>query len=396
MSEQSYDIIVVGAGLAGLAMRRALINTPWRVLHLHRKINGGAAPEDDRGLAMSRSSRCILQHLDAWPQDVTAEIRRVKISLSGQFGSALVSDQDIDGGPLGYTVRASAIAGAIARALPAPLDAKVLSLRSREGSVQVRAATADGEINCSAKLLIAADGTSSPTLAMAGRLAKATPYKHHAMVCELHGSYDDPALAIEHLGDDGPIAVLPLAGGKSKLICCMPQDTCSRMANMGEREFMDALRQRTGRLLPPNTSGAGKRSVWPICRNRNEGAGRILPIGNAAMTVHPNAAQGYNLCLRDVAHLAEHISASDDPGAADVLASWKERRRPDHDFVQRLTTTLASFYSPRTIPAPLHAIGLAAFDLLPPLRRRMAWMASGLGAGQLPDSIYAQRSANSH
>ena len=397
MSEQDYDVILVGAGLAGLAMRRALLDAPLRVLHLHRKASGvTAAPQDDRGLAMSRSSRCVLQRLDAWPQDAVAEIRRVKISLGGQFGGALISDRDIDGGPLGYTARASAIAGAIARSLPPPLDSKVLSLRSGRDSVQLRAETADGEINCRARLLIAADGTSSPTLAMAGRLAKATPYRHHAMVCELHGSYEDPALAIEHLSDDGPVAVLPLAEGRSKLICCMPQEECGKMAKMGKRELMDALRRKMGRLLPPDTKDVGKPSVWPTCRSRNEGAGRILPIGNAAMTVHPNAAQGYNLCLRDVAHLAEHIGDNEDPGAAEALAAWRERRRPDHDFVQRLTTTLASFYHPRAIPAPLHAMGLAAFDLLPSLKRRTAWMASGLGAGQLPDSIYARRPADSH
>jgi 2-octaprenyl-6-methoxyphenol hydroxylase len=55
-------------------------------------------------------------------------------------------------------------------------------------------------------------------------------------------------------------------------------------------------------------------------------APRAVLVGNAAQTVHPIGAQGFNLGLRDALTLAELVAASSpgmaDPGAADVLANY--------------------------------------------------------------------------
>ncbi len=386
MSNQEYDIIIVGGGLAGLALRRAVMDTPWRVLHLHKDL--GQAGKDNRGLALTRSSHCILQKLGAWPQCEAAEIRRIKISFSGQFGSTCISDQDLDGGPLGYVLPAHGVLQSLLATVPPPIDASVVSLQAREDRVLLEAETATGKINYSTSLLLACDGTDSPMLALAGHATRPTAYAHKAIVCELHGSYDDPGLAVEHLTANGPVAVLPLGNNKSKLVYCVHKDSCDRVANMGEREFISLLLERHSNILPDMT-GVGSRHTWPLYRHRHEGVGRILPIGNAALTIHPNAAQGYNLCLRDIIYLAEHLKDCVDPGAADVLDGWKSCRRPDRNATSLFVNTLASFYEPSFIPAPLYGLGLAAVDLLPQLKRGIAWRAAGLAAGQLPAELYA-------
>ena len=393
MSDSEYDIIVVGAGLAGLATRRALMDTPWRVLHLEKKQHTATAGNDNRGLAMAHSSRYILEHLGAWPQKQATEIRSIKISLQGQPGSARITGHDLDGKPLGYVVRATELGKALRDCTPEPVDATVTSVQVEKDSVKLKAATVNGEACYSAKLLIAADGTNSPVLSLAGSPPRVTGYPHKAIVCELDGCYDEPGLAIEHLGRDGPVAVLPLPGNKSKLVYCASNEFCERVRNLNKSEFIETLRQNTEHILP-EIKDTGQHQVWPLYRQQHQGTARILPIGNAAMTVHPNAAQGYNLCLRDIAHLAEHIKDCKDPGTDSVLESWKKLRQADRASVRRLTSLLSSYYQPRLLPAPLYAIGLATIDLVPSLKSRVAWLATGMGKDQLPGSIYASATAN--
>jgi len=99
-------------------------------------------------------------------------------------------------------------------------------------------------------------------------------------------------------------------------------------------------------------------------------------MGNAATTVHPNAAQGLNLGLRDVAAalawLEDLQAQGGDPGAAANLESLAARRLPDHQAIARLTDGLATaFASPLPGAAPVLALGLAGLQACAPLRRAM-------------------------
>ena len=103
---------------------------------------------------------------------------------------------------------------------------------------------------------------------------------------------------------------------------------------------------------------------------------RLLLMGNAATTVHPNAAQGLNLGLRDVqAALAWleplHARGADlgDASALDVLAA---QRLPDHRAIARTTDMLAALFTAPWpgLPAVL-ALGMMGLDRVPPLRRRL-------------------------
>src|SRR6202041_3715165 len=56
---------------------------------------------------------------------------------------------------------------------------------------------------------------------------------------------------------------------------------------------------------------------------------RVVLVGNAAQALHPVAAQGFNLGLRDAATLAELIAGAPDPGADQLLAQFAQRRTAD-------------------------------------------------------------------
>jgi len=70
-------------------------------------------------------------------------------------------------------------------------------------------------------------------------------------------------------------------------------------------------------------------------------------IGNAAQALHPVAAQGFNLGLRDAAVLAELLAAAADPGAPQLLAEFAARRATDRRGMIGFTDNLVKLFGSR-------------------------------------------------
>ncbi|MDX1517561.1 MAG: FAD-dependent monooxygenase, partial [Woeseiaceae bacterium] len=117
-------------------------------------------------------------------------------------------------------------------------------------------------------------------------------------------------------------------------------------------------------------------------------ATRTVLVGNAAHGLHPVAAQGFNLGMRDVAALCDCIvdclDAGGDIGAAHVLERYADWRRADQRKLVGLTDGLVRlFAAPQRPIRMLRSLGMLGFDLIPGVRRAFARHAMGL-AGRLP------------
>jgi 2-octaprenyl-6-methoxyphenol hydroxylase len=104
--------------------------------------------------------------------------------------------------------------------------------------------------------------------------------------------------------------------------------------------------------------------------------------------IHPIAGQGLNLGIRDVAALAElPVDARRlglDIGDEAVLRRYQQWRRFDVVALAAVTDGLNRLFSNPIAPVKLaRDLGLAAVDLLPPLKRALMRDAMGL-AGDLP------------
>jgi 2-octaprenyl-6-methoxyphenol hydroxylase len=129
-----------------------------------------------------------------------------------------------------------------------------------------------------------------------------------------------------------------------------------------------------------------------LVRAEEQVVGRAVIMGNAAHALHPVAAQGFNLSLRDVAALAEVVADARQPGSAaggDIgdaagLARYREWRVGDQREMSLFSDGLARVFSnPLKSVGVARSLGLLAFDLLPPAKRAFAQHMMGL-AGRLP------------
>jgi 2-octaprenyl-6-methoxyphenol hydroxylase len=95
-------------------------------------------------------------------------------------------------------------------------------------------------------------------------------------------------------------------------------------------------------------------------------------IGNAAQTVHPVAAQGFNLGLRDVQALVQMLTAIDfNPEQFPaMLDDYEQQRVPDRNHVIKLTDGLTRMFAPQVWPAKmLRSIGVRMISSLPVVQR---------------------------
>jgi 2-octaprenyl-6-methoxyphenol hydroxylase len=240
----------------------------------------------------------------------------------------------------------------------------------------------------SGAVLIGADGINSAVRRYAHIDADTRDYGQTAVVSNLAAAGRCPATAFERFTRDGPIAFLPLSDSRWASVRVFPTGEIERVLNLSDDEYLRDLAVRFGHRLGV-FSELGKRHVHPLAlsRARSLTADRCALVGGAANSIHPNAAQGLNLGLRDVATLAECIAdakhASDDIGGRSCLERYAEGRVRDHARVVAFTDLLAQGFASNLASISFtRNAAMLAIDLIPALKRRLIRSAMGLTGPQ--------------
>jgi 2-octaprenyl-6-methoxyphenol hydroxylase len=394
---REFDVAIVGGGLVGCSLACALAPLGLSVGLVDA---GGPAPlsADPRKLALAAASLealtalAVLSRLPAPP----SPIRHVQASRQGDFGRVELDASEFGREAFGGVVLAGDLGAALQQAVGALSGVHVLKGRAEAGCIdaqrrELAVCAADGAAETwRARLVVAADGTKSPLRAAAGIAVDEHDYGQTLVVTSARLSAAAPATAYERLTASGPCALLPMAGGRHGALCGVPTDEVEAVLALDDRAFAEYLQSRfgwrAGRVLE-----VGARSAWPLRRVVAERlvAERLVLVGNAAQTLHPIGAQGFNLGLRDALSLvdaiAEALVAGDaDPGAAAVLADHAARRRDDRERTLAFSDGLARVTASES---PLHrlgrSLGFAALNLDAGLRAEFASGAMGF-RGRVP------------
>jgi 2-octaprenyl-6-methoxyphenol hydroxylase len=400
MREHS-DILIVGGGLVGASLAIALDAAGRSATLVEASApRAPAQPSyDERNLALARATVNALTNLGVWKHVHGATpITRLHVSRAGEFGAARLSAGEAGLDALGATLPARELGNALelrlrecthlTRLMPAKLEKLEFPSRAEAGTSGPGLRRGDGnhdgwratirigdEIReIETKLLVGADGTHSFVRAQAGIAADGHDYAQSLIVCTITPERDPDGCAYERFSDEGPVALLPLGGRRCGLVLTVASDQAVSVLTMGDEAFAEVAQQRfgwkLGRLTRP-----GKRQAHPARRVLAQSliAPRTAVIGNAAQTIHPIGAQGFNLGLRDALTLAELAAHAADPGGGELLRDYAARRAPDREGVLAFSHGLISLACLRQpMLAPLRSLALVAFDSVPPLKRALA------------------------
>ncbi len=402
---QKVDVLIGGAGFAGLALAIALrqgLAPSFSVTVADPALAG--PPKDGRASAIVAAARRLFETIGVW-RDIEAQpildmvvtdsrladvVRPVFLSFDGDVEPGEPFAHMIENGPLLVALAAKAKDEGVALRPAAVTD---LAFAADRANDRVNVRLSNGEA-LAARLLVAADGARSAIRERAGIASHGWSYGQSAIVTTVAHERDHHGRAEEHFLPAGPFAILPLTrdaavGHRSSIVWTEQAQEAARLVALPDAEFHAELERRFGLRLG-EIAAVGPRRVHPLGLSvaRAFIADRLALVGDAAHVIHPIAGQGLNMGLKDVAALAEVIVDAVrlglDPGSLAVLERYQRWRRFDTMAMGIATDGLNRLFSNQSdVLRLVRDVGLGLVDRLPALKHLFIREAAGL-VGEVP------------
>ena len=403
-SGKHHDIVVAGGGMIGSSLALALAPLGLRVAIVEPVARRAMAQPsfDERSTALSRSTQRMFEAMGLWDEIVAAAtpISSIHVSDKGRFGFSHIDAEEQGVEALGYVVINRVLGGVLQSALKNVdaleflCPAKIIVANPGPDKVTVTVENSDGtsgDISCS--LLVAADGANSTVRDMLGITAKQVAYGQRAIIGNLLTEKSLGNCAYERFTTSGPLALLPVADDRAGFVWTVTEQEADRVLGLDDQAFLAEMQRVFGYRLG-SFSKVGKRAAYPLVLSKalRLTAQRAVLVGNAAHGLHPVAAQGFNLGLRDVAALCDCIADTlrEEPGdamdigSAEVLERYAKWRRSDQTKLVGFTDGIVHLFNSSSPPLRLlRDVGMVGFDLVPGVRSLFAKHTMGL-AGHLP------------
>ncbi len=391
----SADVVIVGGGLVGSCLAIALEPLNLRVVMLEAHAGTGMPPVfDQRNLSFNAATvnaltaLGVLQLLEA----PSGPIRRIETSRVGDFGRVVMQASDYGRSEFGRVVIASDFGRALEQRLSALKTltrirpARFTGTSETDGARQVHY-DADGASHVlPCQLLVGADGANSVVRSALGIEVTGFDYGHDLLVAAARLDRPLDGTAFERISDHGPLAMLPRGDGQVGLIVGVERADADRVMAMADAQYLqyvqDRFGYRAGRLV-----SVGERSRYAGRRDLASAltASHAVLVGNAAQSLHPVGAQGFNLGLRDALTLAECIASATAIGDAAMLQQYAQRRREHRERTLTFSHSMATLGTNPLLPLrPLRTLGMALIGRVQSVKDRVVAQAMGL-SGDVPE-----------
>lgn len=375
------DVAVVGGGLIGAALARALRGLTAAVVAPERSARTAVPPRgfDARVYAITPGNAAFLAELKVWqamaPERLTA-VRTMRV-FGDDGASALEFDAYRAGvGELAWIVEDGQLQDALWRALDArdglavlaPAQCERLEIDAR----QARLALQDGR-ELRARLVVGADGARSLVRDQAGIATAERAYGQSAVVANFACERAHRNTAYQWFQGGPVLALLPLPGDHASMVWSVSEERAARLLALEPaelcREVAAASAHALGELRlvsPPRAFPlrrlAAQRMVAP----------RVALAGDAAHVIHPLAGQGANLGLQDARELAAVLAAREpqrDPGDPGLLRRYARARAADVMAMDVTVNGLFRLFGAKAGPlARLRNAGLNLADRAPVIK----------------------------
>jgi 2-octaprenyl-6-methoxyphenol hydroxylase len=399
ITQPAYDIVIAGAGIAGLTLACALKNSGLRVALIEAKPKT-AGLQQRRAYHLSLMTGRIFEGLGIW-QNILPHITTFQqISLADADYPAVVNlcPEDLGTQNLGYVGEHCVLVQALLDALEGcesvtwlcPTEVVGVEYGVEEATVTLSDRSTSDRSIIRTKLLVAADGSRSPLRQQAGIKTRGWQYWQSCVTAVIRSEKPHESIAREHFWESGPFATLPLPGNRCQVVLTAPHEEAKQWADGAEAEFLAELERRYGGALG-KLEMVGDRLLFPVQLMQSDRyvRSRLALVGDAAHCCHPVGGQGLNLGIRDVAALAQVLQGAQrqgkDLGDLSVLRRYERWRKFENLVILGFTDFLDRSFSSRWLPlVVVRRLGLRVMRGVRPLRFVALRLMTGTG-GRRPE-----------
>ena len=392
------DIVISGAGIAGLTAAAALGAAGFRVVCVDpgAPVTTPEAPGADlRSTALLQPARALLERAGLWdrlaPHAAALQVMRIVDAGGARAEPRVLRDfraEDLSDAPFGWNLPNWLLRREILARI-AELDRVdfrpgigTRGLFARDSGARVT--LSDGSrIDC--RLVLAADGRHSPMREAAGIAVRTRRYGQKALAFAVTHDIPHDHVSTEIHRSGGPFTLVPLPdldGRPCSAVVWMERGPrAAELMALEDAEFETAMTERSCGLFG-TLRLASRRSLWPILSQQavRLTAPRLALMAEAGHVVPPIGAQGLNMSLGDLRTLLDLALARPEAlGDARMLADYETARRREIQIrVAGIDLLNRASMAETRLLRDLRALGLAALYDLAPVRRMLMQMGLGL------------------
>ncbi|ATW01873.1 hypothetical protein CCU22_01505 [Candidatus Legionella polyplacis] len=382
---EKTDVLIIGSGIIGMILALALKNNGYKILLVEKNSANNKNSSTNyysKNIFLSLNSICILKKLKIWNflQKKSTPIYKIHISAHKHFGKICIKRKTNK--PVGYIIEANIINKILYKMIDknsifcSSILKKINTLK-RIATIYNIESKIKKYINF--QLIVASDGTTSSVRKIIGSESKIEKiHKQKAITANITIKKNYSYTAYKYFKHSESLAILPINSSQITIIWILPTKKAQWLLKINKEFFLKYLQKHFGYKLGKFICISKKRllhqlyqstmpkvTLWPI-----------IFIGNAANTLHPIGAQGFNLGLRDINTLTKYITQH--KITPKMFALYQNNREKDHKTTINVTKIITKIFKGKSHKINfLRSLGFLAINNIKFLKKILIYYTLG-------------------
>ena len=345
------DIVVVGAGLVGLAAAIAFAKQRKNVVLVDATNTQTKLSKawDERVYALTLATEVWLKQLGVWAMVDKNRANDIHAMHIWNAETALMlADSDANLPKLGVIIENQNLLYALWQQIKVlgvtiVTEAKCVSLDNTPLDIKLGL---HGDITITGKLIVAADGVNSWLRSQAHIGVNRKNFHQTAIVANFSVEKNHANIARQWFAAHDTLALLPLPSQHVSMVWSVSTQKAAQLLLLGADEMAQSVCRRSQGILGDLKLVSNTQSFELHQQTATKLiADRVVLVGDAAHQIHPMAGQGVNLGFRDVMKLDELTTNCQDVGDFNLLRKYERARIADIATMNTLSTGLDGLFA---------------------------------------------------